>query len=1175
MSNFMKRSLYILLSLVLLMGFTPFGSLNVQAAESNVTVDWNTTYQTNDGIGGCFAFNKGNAMLQLEEFAPDVSEKLWNLMFDHETGVGFNIVRTIMGDGGVSNATTKAQTWGTRFYDGASDTIEPEEGQWVWQQDDWATVKQHWDEGQVRAMKEAWDAGVRTFYVDAWSTPYWMKQNNSILGGRIKEDTDPNLPAGKNKKYYKAYADYMVQLVLFYQREYGIEITHVGPSNESDGSNTSYSQMQLSAAQLSDLYINYCIPAFEQAKADGLFKNFAKMPTLAGPEGTNYSATFNTYSSVMSDPRVYGSEMFNTFTTHIYGSAPSAPLVAPNSNHPAWLSNYKSIWQSEYMDRSGNSSANDATQRYTAEGITDGTKWANLITNLFCSNPAYTAYLNWWLVGTNGADGSDLIRLCTTGSPQAAGGGTLTGEYKLFKRFYTIGHFSRFIDPGYVRIDATRVPVPNTNIIAYKNTENGDFTINVTNNGESSTANTLSFDLKNFPYEVSGMTVFRTSADENMRKLGEIPVVNGKFELNLPSNCVVTLVPTGKPKSRLPGLDTNRDIFSTLEAERDDSGSIQALSADGSMVEMKNGDALVFKNINFQEGSANGGIVKRHMLFMQPVGTLGTGGILEARIGSASGPLVAEWTLAPGTSSIPAAFTLVDTGEQGAYGIKDLYITAKGDNAAGTLFTIDRMEFGENNYFNTAYSYPKNAVSNQGFGTNTTGWTAEDSRMTLTRSTNQNYSDIGTAGTGTNGYGLLLTRPSADAGLGVYTTLTASTLTAGQRYKLIGMVMPDAVNTSNTDENKLSQAPHTATAYLVYMNGTTEISRELIATRDNLTRLPARHSGGAAGVAAPGFSTPYSPYAYDPYNWCPPGWYELTGTVAYNPPEGTTTARLLITVDGDRMFAIDEVRFQPSVDKNELIKALNTVNAFAEINAEFAKRVAAVKAAASAMIIDTAVTQAQVDAQADIITALINDTPFSLTLNVATTANLVKKGEYFDVTASFPETTTVNAVSFVLNYDPDKFEYCGNLGADPAQNSYIDGMTYLTSDVTGGSIKLTMMIPDYKAKDLVSLRFRAKESADIRNADNSISATANLVYKTSEGSKYVFTVSGSTEFTSSGNPGDTDEDGKVTLLDLSNVIDMFGVKSGDALWTKAKFYDFNKNKVIDIADIVTVAKLIF
>ena len=199
----------------------------------------------------------------------------------------------------------------------------------------------------------------------------------------------------------------------------------------------------------------------------------------------------------------------------------------------------------------------------------------------------------------------------------------------------------------------------------------------------------------------------------------------------------------------------------------------------------------------------------------------------------------------------------------------------------------------------------------------------------------------------------------------------------------------------------------------------------------------------------------------------------------------------------------------------------------------------------------------------------------NLTLDVATTANLVKKGDYFDVTTSFQDTTTTNAVSFVLNYDPSKFEYVGNLGADPSQGSYIDGVTYLTSNVGDGNIKLTMMIPDYKAKNLVSLRFRAKDNADIQNADNPITVTADFVYKDSAGKKIVRAASGSTDFTTSGNPGDTDTDGKVTLIDLSNVIDMFGVKNGDALWAKARFYDFNKNKVIDIADIVAVAKLIF
>lgn len=142
------------------------------------------------------------------------------------------------------------------------------------------------------------------------------------------------------------------------------------------------------------------------------------------------------------------------------------------------------------------------------------------------------------------------------------------------------------------------------------------------------------------------------------------------------------------------------------------------------------------------------------------------------------------------------------------------------------------------------------------------------------------------------------------------------------------------------------------------------------------------------------------------------------------------------------------------------------------------------------------------------------------------------------------------------------------------QDSYIEGVTYITSDVGDGNIKLTMMIPDYNAKDLVSLRFRAKEDADIQNAEYSISATANFAYKNSAGDKSILSAYGATVFTGTGNTGDTDGDGKVTLIDLSNVIDMFGVKSGDALWTEAKFFDFNKNNEIDIADIVVIAKLI-
>lgn len=189
-------------------------------------------------------------------------------------------------------------------------------------------------------------------------------------------------------------------------------------------------------------------------------------------------------------------------------------------------------------------------------------------------------------------------------------------------------------------------------------------------------------------------------------------------------------------------------------------------------------------------------------------------------------------------------------------------------------------------------------------------------------------------------------------------------------------------------------------------------------------------------------------------------------------------------------------------------------------------------------------------------------------LSVTTTANLIKKGDVFDVLASFYDTTETNAVSINFRYDSSKFEYISAL-AD------IDGVSYLTTEAGDGEIKLTLMIPDYNAKDLAKIRFKAREDADLQNEDSSIETVANYVYRDFEGNKFILTTSGSTSFTtSSGVPGDTDGDGIVTLIDLSNVIDLFGVTSGSPLWSRAKFYDFNNNSQIDIADIVYVAQLI-
>ena len=92
-------------------------------------------------------------------------------------------------------------------------------------------------------------------------------------------------------------------------------------------------------------------------------------------------------------------------------------------------------------------------------------------------------------------------------------------------------------------------------------------------------------------------------------------------------------------------------------------------------------------------------------------------------------------------------------------------------------------------------------------------------------------------------------------------------------------------------------------------------------------------------------------------------------------------------------------------------------------------------------------------------------------------------------------------------------------------------MAYLTSPVRQGTKYQIYYYDSGLQKRPRKSPFQSQGNADIQNEENSI-GTANYVYRTSTGDKTIRTAFGST-FTTSGNPGDTDGDGKITLIDLS------------------------------------------
>ena len=150
--------------------------------------------------------------------------------------------------------------------------------------------------------------------------------------------------------------------------------------------------------------------------------------------------------------------------------------------------------------------------------------WAWRI-HLFMTAAQANAWHYWWLVplsrNTNNTALTDRY-----GNPA--------------KRMYVVGQWSKFVRPGYYRIDASG---GKAFISAYHDTNSGNFVIVAVNT--RSTALSHSFTLANFP-AVSSVTPWITSSTMSLSNQAPISVSDSSFTYSLPSLSVVTFVGRAK-----------------------------------------------------------------------------------------------------------------------------------------------------------------------------------------------------------------------------------------------------------------------------------------------------------------------------------------------------------------------------------------------------------------------------------------------------------------------------------------------------------------------------------------------------------------------------------------------------------------------------------------------------
>ena len=400
------------------------------------------------------------------------------------------------------------------------------------------------DEDQIWLMQEARRRGCTRFISTAWSPPAWMKTNNSVInGGKLRPDK------------YQAFAEYLAKYVKGYKEHHGLDLYAISPTNEPDLT-TSYSSCRWTGEELRDFIKNNLTPTL---KREGVTVK------VIIPEGMNFGEDY-ALATLYDEEARQGVDIIGT---HAYDFKAQPFPVAKSLN--------KSIWQTEVS----NIGFNDGS-------IDDGLKYAKLLHDHLTITEV-NAWLFWWLAAYK--PGEALIHIDPT-----------LKTFTTFKRLYTIGNYSRFVRPGYVRLNTEASPGADLSVTAFKDETSGQFALVAINSGEHEQR--IKFALKHFP-QLQAVIPYRTSGTEDLAKLAPVPVAQGEFTAVLKAKSVTTFIAA---THELPGELSFRELLSPLTAANyDDQNGIELEENAGGnrVVVFKNkGAYTAYHNYNFGNGTA-------------------------------------------------------------------------------------------------------------------------------------------------------------------------------------------------------------------------------------------------------------------------------------------------------------------------------------------------------------------------------------------------------------------------------------------------------------------------------------------------------------------------------------------------------------------------------------------
>ena len=379
----------------------------------------------------------------------------------------------------VRNFVGDGGSWGSST-NGPAPSIEPQEGVWNWTG----------DEDEIWLMNEAAKRGGTRIISTVWSPPAWMKTNNNVIGGRLRPDK------------YQAFAEYLSMYVRGYKEHHGIDIYAISLSNEPDVT-VRYSSCYWNGKEFHD-FLKVLIPVFERDKI-----------TAKVVVGENSAWSENPVLESLNDSVT--SARIDIVGVHAYGTIerdPFPPISQRSGQLVETLKQKKKIWQTEAANLGRN-----------YPGIADGLYWAHILHTHVAENRT-NAWLYWWAMDPYTGGGS-LVHMDPA-----------KNTYTVDKRLYTIGNYSRFIRPGFFRVQIVSEFVPGVLVSAYKSEANHQLVVVAIN--ENGVAQDLELHLNGI--SVNSAKPWRTSETEDLAGLPELRITDNNLKATLAPGSVTTFV---------------------------------------------------------------------------------------------------------------------------------------------------------------------------------------------------------------------------------------------------------------------------------------------------------------------------------------------------------------------------------------------------------------------------------------------------------------------------------------------------------------------------------------------------------------------------------------------------------------------------------------------------------